>query len=308
MIAVSRPDISLRLLNSDPKGVLSAEVRKPGCKPLAIIAVYVPHSASNFSDWATPILDFVSLEYHRLQKRYNSDIIIAGDFNCRLGRLGGRATADPTSATTGSGSRDRRDLLAGLCRRLRVSPLHGRDVQRPAQCTSRPVTADGAPASGGAEVDFILASNSLPPSTFSAHDPPDWHCLPIGVTHRPIGATITVSQQRDTLIHHTVAPRRTVPFRAGYDDKRWHVAAKTIADHVDSQVAVMLTRLHPLKPRAPCKVPSSPARNLPRHQSLFYHRQPMPSQKTQSLPRPSLADDRTTTAHSTSTRGAVFHR
>ena len=175
MIMAMNKHIRLRLLSHDHRGLLCAEVRRPECAPVAIIALYIPHAGSPWAAWARDLLRLAASEVTRLRPRYGDRLVVTGDFNIRIGKMGGRRTAD---SGRGEGQTDpRRGLLVETCKGTGMAPLHGRPGHRRADITCEPIQDTRKKRRArrhkqlpeqGSEVDYIMM-----PTSFTS-----FRCLP----------------------------------------------------------------------------------------------------------------------------------
>ena len=185
-------------------------------------------------------------------ERRHDVVLIVGDLNMRFGNTPGlHNTEDQVTGSSG-----RRYQLLRVCQTLSMVPLHGRpramsvptqgtpwvkignrigpDPSEPvAQCTSKSVQGT-AVTDFSAEVDYILAPMSLPPSRFSVGRSPD---TAVG-THRPVSAAIELQQVSPSVRAQRPSPRVAT---ADYGDtKFWHAAG----DAVYSKMSGFLTGVH----------------------------------------------------------------
>ncbi len=237
-ILIHNPALKGRLLSQDPKGALCIEVKEVGFEPLAIIAVYIPPHSSPVEHWTRPLFTFVTQEHHRLREKYQGNIVVIGDFNIRLGNLMGRHSMDTNAS---SSPMRRRNLLMQLCRDCDISPIHGRDPASPAPVTSRHIDPSNP---GTSEIDYIMMSNTLPPTSAPIGPVVDWLSIPDGITHRPITACIHMTPmskdhtnpcyRTQWLAHRNNITKRPPPL-VPYDDSRYHLMAHMIQAEINKR-------------------------------------------------------------------------
>ena len=195
LIAVLNKKLEMQTVAHDPRGVLCIKVRYKHGPYAAILAAYVPPSGSPFKPWAPHIYSTLASLYQRMHKECGPNIIIAGDFNCRLYDFNGRssldATRQPARARLTPAQPIRPCDLRSLCQALSIMPLHGRpDTAAPASYTSIQINRKG----GQAEVDYILMPTSTSRADFQLLPPIDIAKLSKGHTHMPLRVRVRPAQ------------------------------------------------------------------------------------------------------------------
>lgn len=192
-VAMSKP-----FKDHTTQAVVSVEIRRAGCKPIALIAAYIPcagAAAYKSAELVEAIYAKIEEEYRRLKALYPSGVFIMLDANGRLGVFNGRKTADnnPNRAVS--------KRLEQLCRNLGVSPIAGREGLPAGSFTSRNPngsagTRPDQPDFGYTEIDFILTADDIDISRLTVHEPQPWHHLDMypGITHRMQYVTVTLER------------------------------------------------------------------------------------------------------------------
>jgi hypothetical protein len=175
---------SMRLLLSDPRGLLVHTMELPGFKPAALMTLYLPGHKSPQANWVPGLIAAVKTQHATLARNYgHTNVYLSTDINRRASDLGGRRFTHDAGV-----SRD--DLVAQLCADLGISPLHGRTEATRAHVTSRCIDSSvQLHDEQGTEVDYIFGSDQLPADRFDVL--PLVPFSPVGaITHRFIGAAI----------------------------------------------------------------------------------------------------------------------
>ena len=229
------PTMKVHLEHSSSKGLLSVALQRPGFAPFAVVGVYCPppNSGRNVAgrSFSASLFAEVVAEYKRLVStgRYDT-VLIAGDFNQRVGDMGGiRRSRDVKMK--------RADYSEGvaLLKEMGVTPVHGRIGQPIGHYTSRSPEAQKAAESGSpgprgpgiwpgyAEVDFIATTPELGVDRINAVPDMTW---PAELSHRPIAVRIALTPLRRAPPPPTRDPPR---IRTGeYGDVRWHQVADAL--------------------------------------------------------------------------------
>lgn len=223
-----KSSLCIRDLRHDSKGLLSVEVRRPGYKPISVIALYIPHSRSPQEEWTPHLLSCMVTEYQRLVAIYGaSNTIITGDFNIRLGDWEGRRFSVGAAAPSVN---QRYRLLSDALHRISCSPIHGRQRASRAHTTSRNPNSEGG---GETEIDFFVMSDDVNATPVK---PPDWSTLPLGITHRPVLMRLTLTPQANgfrAVPKLGTAPR--LPPIPNYDDDRHRQMAIALTKEFDAK-------------------------------------------------------------------------
>ena len=198
-IICTRPDLyCISDLDRDEKGFLAVEARAldGSFRPFVIMGAYFPPLNSVFETqlrWTSLLIDKIVNSYRHLRATYGDDIILAGDFNMRLGKFAfGKETRRYTIDPVPNPSQARTSILRRLLKAINAAPAHGRHRFSWADTTSRAIS--GSHLDGEAEVDYIFLSLSLPEDRYRVLPTPKWgsvapgRCEPVpnGITHRPI--------------------------------------------------------------------------------------------------------------------------
>ena len=168
----------------DPRGLLSAEVtaRSGGLLPWLVVVVYLPPATSSLAKDRAPLLAKAQAVVAKAREVYGSRVILGGDFNMPLARLGGAPRHTHGAITNEKSGESLRKALEDTG----LAPTVGRTAAHPAVANSRAVGSKEAPAPGkGAEVCFLC----LPADAEYEHaDPPAaerWSAEPGSSTHIP---------------------------------------------------------------------------------------------------------------------------
>ena len=240
-VASLRPDLTLTTMRDTTLGGIAVRVEQRGGRgTVFVVAVYLPPAGSPYEDDRAPLLAWAFRAYDDLSRLGLT--VVVGDFNTRLGSLGGRVSLDTTrppwkrrrardaAAEHAEGdadggrcaSRFARHLWQ-LCRARGLSPVHGRSADLPGYTTSRVVTvSDGE---GTSEVDFVVAPNEG--GAVTALAPPPWGPAPHGLSHRPVLATVALPPPRVARAR-AAAGRRPQPRPCYRDVAKWNAVAVSL--------------------------------------------------------------------------------
>ena len=223
------------LLAQFPKGAASILVLIRDCPPFAVIGAYLPPASARRAHWRAEITQFITHEYERLRKRYFT--IIVGDFNARAGPHNDRLTEDwhipPYARPTSR-------LFCRWMDSLRISPVHGRTLNRPGRTTCRSPTGTGS----ATESDYILCDVNAPPTVISAGPTQSWstalgaHGHRIVAVELRLGSNLTLERNRNSTCDAVTAPRIHLPT---YNSRAWYDVAESISANLGSAAAELNT-------------------------------------------------------------------
>ena len=237
LVMTFNPRVQMAECCHDPAGILGVKLTLEGCAPVAVLCAYNPPAGSpgNGRRRRTPasssLLNKLQ-QFHRSLSSLFATVIMAGDWNMRLGGLCGRRTADPGSARL----RTYQAFLASVGGMI----LHGSPGQPPAHLTSRSVTDNTA--RGATEVDgFIVACTPRAGSAaiLGLLQQVSWDDIPDSMTHVPVSALLSLQPATDdvaTAADPSAAicdPARRFP----WSDSHHHAAAEPIAEAVAAAAA-----------------------------------------------------------------------
>ena len=233
------PRLRLTMASSCAKGAVSVVVHIPGAVPFAIIGCYLPPTTTRRKEWRPELLAWMADEYRRL-RRVHATVVIAGDFNARLGGGEARWTEDSVPPSARPASR----ALSAFCASLGVSPVHGRSPATPGRITSAAIGG----GSGGAESDYILADAGATASLVSPMPPQSWATLPSVHVHRIVAATLTVKAASRVRVPLDSATRQIRLHLPPHGAAPWSDMARAIDSGLDAVVSApdgmaALTRL-----------------------------------------------------------------
>ncbi len=163
MIMRTNASVSLERIDVDNNGVVAVAVTRPGCTPVAIIGLYNPPADSalnqpgvtpGYATRTAAVLASASQTYNRcLASGKYGLVLMAGDFNMRIGTTGGSRETEDSNPR----SRSRHATMGGFMTATGTRPAHGSPGHPRGYLTSRCVT-DASSTTGNAEVDYVLAS------------------------------------------------------------------------------------------------------------------------------------------------------
>ena len=239
-IVLLRPDLyNMSLLWRDERGALAVllQRRDKTALPLVLVCAYLPPDGSPVEHFFQPLLLALAERLSCYLREYR-DVLLAGDFNTRLGTQSIHSGEGPrhTADTHAPGS-TRANTLRRALRDLGLSPLLGRTASLPAYITSYPING----RDGGAEVDYIIGRASTRHDRFTAAPPLSRRALPKYVTHRPLLISYDLSHCPGPAPGTATTPRtrwRVPPYR----DKRYFSLGERLMSSLTSPVLQSLLR------------------------------------------------------------------
>jgi len=230
-IICASPDLAMTLGSSDPRGLLTVEVRdRTGATaPVFIAAAYMPPAGSPYAADVGPLYELLTDATLRAQKLYGAaNVVVALDANSRLG-CGPLPGPGLRRAVVHSTDRTRTATVGGPLLRLlaaaRLLPAAGRSPQQPARSTSRAITG----GAGRSVVDYILLPREGA-HPFALLPPLPWRLYPVACSHRPLALVLHVPQvQRGAPPPAPPQRPRRWGLQPEYRDKRsWHRIAAAL--------------------------------------------------------------------------------
>ena len=226
-------EISLTLIDNDPRGIICVDVRKRqgGRLPFFLASMYMSPVSSKYAKDKEAILALAQHYIRRATRTYGDNIVIATDSNSRLPNYEG---LNYTIDQVRNGYTTMFENFLSTCNLL---PLHGRSIDTFADYTSLKVGGQV----GQSIVDYILAPTSWNLSKYTTEAPMPWHKVPQSSTHRPISASINWTRSNTVKVPDviTTTPRFASP---AYSNPIWEdiAIAATVALNGDSADAITL--------------------------------------------------------------------
>lgn len=226
-------EISLTLIDHDPRGIICVDVRKRhgGRLPFFLTSMYLSPVGSKYSNDKEAILALAQHYIRRAIRTYGDNVVIATDSNSRLPNYEG------LNYTIDQFSNRYTTMFENFLSTCNLLPLHGRSIDTFADYTSLKVGGQV----GQSIVDYILAPTSWNLSRYKIGTPVPWYKIPQSSTHRPISAMIKWTRSNTVNVPDviTTAPRFSSP---AYSNPIWEEVAISaiVAFNSDSPDAVIL--------------------------------------------------------------------
>jgi len=187
-------------MSANSRGGASYAIHSDGYESAYVIGLYLPPIGSKRAHWRQGLIDYATAEYNRLRAKFRV-VAAIGDFNGRLGTMGGTRFTDDHVISAGN------SLLRDFTAHTGTRPAAGRSRETRGQLTCHAPSGIG----GWTESDYVFLPATWDGRDYSVLRQQDRSILPNNHVHMLIGASINLRPLANVTVPSLPTSRRKFP-------------------------------------------------------------------------------------------------